>query len=81
MAWSAGELGRGLGRGALPCWGWWQGRLRREEVVGQVLHHVQCGFLEWKETGRSGATVGPRAEKSLTPKMTPVLGGRGCLEE
>lgn len=32
-------------------------------------------FLEWKETGRSEQQWGPRGRSSLTPKMTPVLGG------
>ena len=47
--------------------------MQGQEVVGQGLPHEQQ-FLGWKETGKS-ATLGTQGgEKSLTPKMTPVVG-------
>lgn len=45
-------------------------------AVGQMLHHVQQFQVHVVEgDGQVRATVGTQgAEKSLTPKMTPVLG-------
>lgn len=68
-------MGEGQQR-VLPAGAGGGGVSESTEVVGQILHHVQQFWVHVVEGDRwVRITVGIQgAEKSLTSKMTPVLG-------